>query len=34
MTRCGYLHSAHGYLTPIQAEEDYYKNHSSHKNAA
>jgi len=29
-----YLHSAHGYRTPIQAEEKYYKNHTSHKNAA
>ncbi len=29
-----YLHSAHAYRTPIQAEEVYYKNHSSHKNAA
>jgi len=29
-----YLHSALGYRTPIQAEEDYYKNHTSHKNAA
>jgi transposase InsO family protein len=29
-----YLHSAHGYRTPIQAEEEYYKNHTSHKNAA
>jgi len=25
-TRCGYLHTAHGYRTPIQVEEDYYKN--------
>ncbi len=25
-----YLHSAHGYRTPIQAEEDYYSNHASH----
>jgi putative transposase len=24
-----YLHSAHGYLTPIQAEDDYYRNHTS-----
>jgi len=29
-----YLHSAHGYRTPVQAEEDYDKNHDSHKNAA
>jgi len=29
-----YLHSAHGYRTPIQAEEEYYRNHSSHLNAA
>jgi len=29
-----YLHSAHGYHTPIQVEEDYYKNHTSHLNAA
>jgi len=29
-----YLHSAHGYRTPIQAEEDYYKNHAPHLNAA
>ncbi len=29
-----YLHSAHGYRTPIQAEEEYYKNHTSHLNAA
>ncbi len=29
-----YLHSAHGYRTPIQVEEEYYKNHSSHLNAA
>jgi putative transposase len=29
-----YLHSAHGYRTPIQAEGDYYKRHDSHKNAA
>lgn len=29
-----YLHSALGYRAPIQAEEVYYKNHSSHKNAA
>ncbi len=29
-----YLHSAHGYRTPIQAEVGYYNNHSSHKNAA
>jgi putative transposase len=29
-----YLHSAHGYRTPFQAEEEYYRNHNSHKNAA
>ncbi len=29
-----YLHSAHGYRTPIQAEEEYYSNHASHKSAA
>ncbi len=29
-----YLHSAHGYLAPIQEEEDYYRNHNSHLNAA
>jgi len=29
-----YLHSALGYRTPARAEEEYYKNHSSHKNAA
>ncbi len=29
-----YLHSAHGYRTPIQAEEEYYRNHSSYKDAA
>jgi transposase InsO family protein len=29
-----YLHSAHGYRTPIKAEEDYYRNSTSHKNAA
>jgi putative transposase len=29
-----YLHSAHGYRTPIQAEVEYYRNHASHKNAA
>ena len=29
-----YLHSAHGYHTPIQAEEEYYRNHASHLNAA
>jgi len=31
--RC-YLHSALGYMTPTQSEEKYYKNHTSHKNAA
>jgi len=29
-----YLHSALGYRTPIQEEEEYYRNHPSHKNAA
>ena len=29
-----YLHSALGYSTPIQAEEQYYNNHTSHLNAA
>ena len=29
-----YLHSAHGYRTPVQAEEAYCRNHTSHKNAA
>jgi transposase InsO family protein len=29
-----YLDSAHGYRTPIQAQEDYYLNHTSHLNAA
>jgi transposase InsO family protein len=29
-----YLHSAHGYRTPVQAEAEYYKNNNSHKNAA
>jgi len=29
-----YLHSVHGYRTPIQAEDVYYKNHNSHLNAA
>jgi len=29
-----YLHSALGYRTPIQAEEEYYKNYTSHLNAA
>ncbi len=29
-----YLHSALGYHTPIQAHEYYYRNHSSHLNAA
>jgi len=29
-----YLHSALGYRTPLQAEEDYYRNHTSHLNAA
>jgi len=30
----GYLHSAHGYRTPIQAEKEYYRNHDSQLNAA
>jgi len=29
-----YLHSAHGYRTPIQAEEEYYENDTSQLNAA
>ena len=29
-----YLHSAHGYGTPMQVEQDYYRNHTSHKNTA
>ena len=29
-----YLHSALGYSTPGQVEEDYYRNHTSHLNAA
>ena len=29
-----YLHSAHGYRTPIQAEDGYFRNHTSHLNAA
>ena len=29
-----YLHSAHGYRTPVQVEEDYHRNHGSHLNAA
>ena len=29
-----YLHSAHGYRTPVKAEEQYYRTHSSHLNAA
>ena len=29
-----YLHSAHGYSTPIQVEVEYYMNRSSHLNAA
>ncbi len=29
-----YLDSAHGYCTPVQAEEDYYRNHVSQENAA
>ena len=33
-TQRSYLHSALGYRTPIQAEDEYYKNHNSHLNAA
>jgi len=29
-----YLHSTHGYRTPVQAEEEYYRVHNSHENAA
>ena len=29
-----YLHSAHGYRTPIQAEEAYYRKHASEPKAA
>jgi transposase InsO family protein len=29
-----YLHSAHGYRTPMQVGEDYYKNFASYENAA
>ena len=29
-----YLHSAHGYRTPIDVEVEYYRNHNSHKTAA
>jgi len=29
-----YLHSAHGYKSPVQAETEYYKNNISHKSAA
>jgi transposase InsO family protein len=29
-----YLHSAHEYRTPVRVEEQYYKSHDSHKNAA
>ena len=29
-----YLHSAHGYRTPIQVEEEYYRNQNSHEYAA
>jgi len=28
------LHSAHGYRTPVQVEEEYYSNHDSQLNAA
>jgi len=30
----GYLHSAIGYRTPVQAEAEYYKNKATHKSAA
>ncbi len=29
-----YLHSALEYRTPVQVEEEYYRNHTSHLNAA
>ena len=29
-----YLHSAHGYRTPVQVEKVYYGNHDSHLNVA
>jgi len=29
-----YLHSAHGYRTPVRVEVEYYRNHNSHLNAA
>jgi hypothetical protein len=29
-----YLHSAHGYRTPMRVEEEYFKNHTSKLNAA
>jgi len=29
-----YLHSAHSYRTPVQVEEEYYRNLASHENAA
>lgn len=29
-----YLHSAHGYRTPVQVEGEYYRNHDSQLNAA
>jgi putative transposase len=29
-----YLHSAHGYRTPAQVEEEYCMHYDSHKNAA
>ena len=28
-----YLHSAHGYRTPIQAEEEYFRKHASEPKA-
>jgi len=33
-TQSGYLHSALGYRSPIQAEEEYYRNLASHEKAA
>ncbi len=32
--QCGYLHIAHGYRTPVQAEVEYCGDYASHKNAA
>ncbi len=28
------MHSAYGYRAPIQVEEEYCRNHTSHENAA